>query len=88
MRHHRQTLGGVLEQRDIVAMRGIEQGTQLFTQFLLDTQPLRVMARPHDTILFGKTLDGLSGAARPGCDGSMVKVNNVRMQWELGGDVS
>ncbi len=70
----RQGLGGVLEQRDVGAARGIQQARQTLAQALLHLQPLWIVTCADGHVLFGECTHGLRRAPRPGCDGGMVQV--------------
>ena len=86
MGHHRQGLGGVLEQGDLVRGAGIDQLSHGLAQFPLCGQPACIVAGTEAAVFLGKGLYSPGGARRPGGHGGMVQIAEIRVEGEFSGE--
>ena len=82
-----QTLRGILDERDVPRVLGVDQACQAFPQAPLDLQPGRVITRPAGHILLREVRNGLCGTPWPWADGCMIQVAQASFLWKFGGQV-
>jgi len=79
-----QPLGGILGQRDVVGVGGIDESCQTLPQSTLYGEPSGVIATATQHILLRKGRDDLGRAPRPWPDRGVVEIGESLVQRELG----